>query len=53
MNFPEIDPAHTPEIEISKQKVDEFSRNPSVSHPGKLKLQKNSWMSFPRFADKG
>ena len=54
MNFPEIGPAHAPEIDISKYTVyyilDEFIRN---SHPGKLKFQKNFWMSFPGFANKG
>ena len=36
-----------------KKLTDEFSRNPSMSHPGKLKFHKNFWMSFPRFANKG
>ena len=33
--------------------LDEFPRNLSVSHPGKLKFRKNFWMSFPGFANKG
>ena len=41
-------------IEIFKKKIlDEFSRNTSVSHPGKLKFRKNFWIGFPGFADKG
>ena len=33
--------------------TDEFSRNRSVSRPGKLKFRKHFWMNFPRFANKG
>ena len=52
MNFPEIGPAHAPEIEFSKKKLDEFSRNLSVLHPGKLKFRKNFWMTFPGLGNK-
>ena len=41
MSFPEIGLAYAPEIRISKKKVDEFSRNPSLSYPGELKFRKN------------
>ena len=53
MNFPEIGPAQTPKVEISKKILDEFSGNLFVSHPGKLKFRKNFWMSFQGFANKG
>ena len=52
MSFPEIGPANAPEIE-SSDKLDEFSRNLSVSYPGKLKFREKFRMSFPGFANKG
>ena len=52
-SFPEISLAHDGKIEISKKKMDEFSRNRSESPSGKLKFWKNIWMSFPGFANKG
>ena len=42
INFPEIGPAHAPEIEISKK----YSIR-------KLKFRENFWVSYPGFAYKG
>ena len=53
MNFPEISPAHAPEIEVSEKYWMSFTENPSVSHPKKLKFRKNFWISFPGFSNKG
>jgi len=40
MSFPEIGPAHAPEIENFEKKWMSFYRNRSVSRPGKLKFGK-------------
>ena len=59
MSFPEIVLAqfalifYKNWIGTHKKMMAEFSRNPSVSHPGKMKFRKNFWMSFPGFANKG
>ena len=51
MNFPEIGPAHAPEIETSKKY---WMSLPEIGLcPGKLKFRENFWMSFPGFANKG
>ena len=44
-SIPEIGPADVPEIEFpKKKKLDEFSRNRSVSR--KWKFRENFWLSF-------
>ena len=53
MDFPELGQANAPGIEISNEILDKFSKNQSVSQPGKLIFRKNFWMCFPGFANKG
>ena len=51
MNFPEIDAGHG-NLDFYKI-LDDFSRNPSMSYPGKLKFRKIFWICFPEFSCKG
>ena len=53
MNFSEIGPAHTPEIEISKKYWTSFAEIGLYQRPGKLKFREKFWMSFPGYANKG
>ena len=53
MSFPVKRPVWRPRIEISKKKWMSFPVKRSVWRPGKWKFQKNFWMSFPWFANKG
>ena len=53
MSFPVKRPVWRPRIEISEKNWMSFPVKRPVWRPRKRKFQKNFWMSFPGFANKG